>query len=524
MSVGISVTSSPWKRRLWAKPSARALAAEARRAVMTALPPLLHPRLRVDESANHVAVRWHPAEDGLHIHLNDDGTLLAEANTSTVGPGYHAFAVDVIVQVGRALGVRWDWSPQGEPEGADETGFAVHRDKARLERSMLDWLHAMSKLVVQSDEPLSLALCMPIDRPRPKYEDRAYSPMGLWTRKEFADALNDDEALVALGRRFFPWWSAGMDTSFWAGLGNVLLWCEVPWVSPRDEDERATYELARAAFEEARRLDGAAQLPEREIKELQSLVARRPGPPGPVSTVGHRRRPMTFPLLGPWSVVLPGHFRSSALNDGKNLQIEDGHRAIYAGAFVVAGTTAGELVRRKEDSPDVAWQKDHVHGAGKWSVDGSSRHLMTDDDASMTTFGTRPASAASSWLWRTPPRRPSSRGSTSPPCATCARPCARCWSRCPWPPLRDWPPRPSPGHDALDLADVPASSPGRRVLEIAAAGGHSLLFVAPPGAGTLMLARRLTSILAPLTTLGPTWPPSSWRPSFSPPSSWRPSS
>lgn len=64
---------------------------------------------------------------------------------------------------------------------------------------------------------------------------------------------------------------------------------------------------------------------------------------------------------------------------------------------------------------------------------------------------------------------------------------------------RSWPPHPTPTADALDLADVPATSPDRRAVEIAAAGGHSLLFVAPPGAGTTMLARRLTSVLPPLT-------------------------
>ena len=39
----------------------------------------------------------------------------------------------------------------------------------------------------------------------------------------------------------------------------------------------------------------------------------------------------------------------------------------------------------------------------------------------------------------------------------------------------------------------------RRALEIAAAGGHNLLFVGPPGAGKTMMARRLPGILPPLT-------------------------
>ena len=71
----------------------------------------------------------------------------------------------------------------------------------------------------------------------------------------------------------------------------------------------------------------------------------------------------------------------------------------------------------------------------------------------------------------------------------------------------EWPLAPAPAapkapqapQASSDLSEIHGQAFARRALEVAAAGGHNLLMIGPPGAGKTMLARRLPGILPPLT-------------------------
>jgi magnesium chelatase family protein len=90
------------------------------------------------------------------------------------------------------------------------------------------------------------------------------------------------------------------------------------------------------------------------------------------------------------------------------------------------------------------------------------------------------------------------RDATILPAPTLLAVCAHLTGAAPLPPLASGLPA-AAASDGLDLADVRGQPQAKRALQIAAAGGHSLLLIGPPGTGKSMLAQRLPPILPPMS-------------------------
>ncbi len=83
---------------------------------------------------------------------------------------------------------------------------------------------------------------------------------------------------------------------------------------------------------------------------------------------------------------------------------------------------------------------------------------------------------------------------------TDALPAAGDTHTCPGPGWHAVQPQPAVAvRSSLDLAEVRGQAQARRALEIAAAGGHGLLLVGPPGSGKSMLAQRFADLLPPMS-------------------------
>jgi hypothetical protein len=277
-----------------------------------------------------------PCEESVEFRVAN-GRILCQAKTSTAGPGYHAYLVDVLDALRVGLGLDW----RSGDDAQDETEYLSHRVYSRLQAAMADWLRQLGRhLCERADGASPLLLGMSIGF-RPVTSAFAASQMGEWPREWFERVVAADEAeLARLAERFFPWWERGLTPMTLRGLALARSWVDLRWVPPEDDDERRLCESILDCFTRARELDRDLELPGTEVQELAALLApdatlRAPRPEG----IGFMRRDMALPFPGGWSIDLPGHYRSELEDDGKTQVYWFGGRTVRGSSLSFAPKT-----------------------------------------------------------------------------------------------------------------------------------------------------------------------------------------
>lgn len=268
---------------------------------------LLRKLLRTETDEHSLAAFIHPAGGPLVFTWKPAGALEVEVKTSGAGPGYHAFARDLLEQLASKTGLRWTWQEDDLPKEAAAGDVGV------LQAAFLDLFGATARWIV--DEPSAGGGCIALDcalsDPLPTDPVFSVSPTGVWQRSWWERAAAATRAeLAELAREYYAWWDVGYDGRFYRGLAQTLLLWEVPWRAVVDDSERIPTAVAREALAQAEQM--GLCLPEFRgvLPELDEILAdtddliRPPAKDG----AGFRHRDMTYRFAKGWSIRAPGYF------------------------------------------------------------------------------------------------------------------------------------------------------------------------------------------------------------------------
>ncbi len=321
---------------------------------------------RIERSSEIMDVTLHPAAEPCEFKYNNDGTLSCFANTYNVGPGYHVFLAELLRKIGKSHG--WKWYAGVTYENAESRmTLEEHGDIHKVRQGMLSWLRNLARQILESEHE-HLSVCLPTGY-HISGDYFLTSPMGFWTRDQFEPLpqAGDDE-LAAMGRRFFPWWTPGFDAEFWRNLGMVIVWVELPWHVPEEEDETILYEQTLACLNKARALCNDIELPQTEMAEIETLLAgddeHTPAP----DLMGFKRRNMSRLLTHSWHVTLPGYYYDDTEDDGNTMVYWFGDRVLRGSSQCVvnygaANTTAAELLEPRPQKHEIEiLEQEHLQG------------------------------------------------------------------------------------------------------------------------------------------------------------------
>ena len=261
-----------------------------------------------------LVVGLHPAAEPVSITVSEVGHVVVTADTTSVGPGYHTYLGRLLERLGGVLAIEWtSEEPAAHWEGTPSP-LAPLQDRTEVERSHLAWLgHLLGRM--RDARRLGAADLHAGTRAGTTFtfDGALATPLGprsdAWLEQAAADAR------VAIDVR--PWWADATDARYLVNRALTILWTEVRW-RPPTEDERPAVDEALRLLRKAFPLDPTLPFPWHEwleiitLRDLDDPIARDVAiraertPRSPVP-VGYRRSPVTIVHAG-WSLVVPGSF------------------------------------------------------------------------------------------------------------------------------------------------------------------------------------------------------------------------
>jgi hypothetical protein len=286
------------------------------------------PDLAADTGAELV-LDLHPAAEPAVITADLEGRVVAEADTSRVGPGYHTFVARLLERAGEEAGIAWSREPEAGPSGAGPARRTTPRigprsaaaappalaDRAAVERAHQAFLGRTLARVAElrrtGAEGIHVGLA---PGTRFTFEGAIATPLGPRNDAWLAQAVGDPR--VAADVR--PWWFDTTDARYLLNRALVLLWTDVRWRPPGTEAERAAVDEALTLLRRGMPMDPTLAWPWHEWAELIALrgledpaadrvmrraenerLGRHP--------IGYRRNPVTIVHEG-WAIEVPGTF------------------------------------------------------------------------------------------------------------------------------------------------------------------------------------------------------------------------
>jgi hypothetical protein len=313
-------------------------------------------------------IRLHPAEEQVEIFAKDD-YLICSAKTSSAGPGYHAFLVDLLETVGSNCKLRWDWG--NEDKGfSDETGYCRNKNFKELQLQMGSYLKAIANSLVKEDWT-NTALSLPTHF---RFETSyfAASSMGFWNKDFFENILQSDaNEILNFAARFFPWWNQPIDAEFWKNAALVQMWTDIKWRPPLSDGEKRELSCVYQCLSNATKLDVAIKIPKIELEAIKSLLRIIPDsddyPIPSEGGIGFHRYNMRRQTTGCWSIVIPGYFYQNSEADNSKVAYWYGGRTVYASSFTIEPKDKlPDLSATSDTALDVfRFEKDDRHGVAE---------------------------------------------------------------------------------------------------------------------------------------------------------------